>query len=83
MVVIFAPYQILISSCRPHHNQNAHCNSRTLRKRPHKMRRVSVPLQEVVPYESQIAGGLLRGEGWTHLLFGENVLHAILKLRYM
>ena len=80
IVVIFAPYQILIL-CRPHHNENAHY-SRTSRKRPHKMRRGSGPLQEVVAYESRIAGGLVRVEGRTHLLFGENVLHAIFTLQY-
>jgi len=47
------------------------------------MLRVSVRLREVVAYESRIGGGLLRGEGRTHLLFGENVLHAILRLRNM
>ena len=36
-----------------------------------------------VTYENRIAGTLLRGEGRTHLLFGENLLHAILRLRYM
>ena len=66
IVVIFAPYQILIL-CRPHHNENAHY-SRTFRNRPHKMPRVSVRLRKVVAYESCIVGGLLRGEGPTHLL---------------
>ena len=65
IVVIFAPYQILIL-CSPHHRENAHY-SQTSRKRPHKMRRVSGHLREVVAYESRIAGGP------THLLFGENV----------
>ena len=66
IVVIFAPYQILIL-CRPHHNENAHY-SPTFRNRPHKMPRVSVRLRKVVAYESCIVGGLLRVEGPTHLL---------------
>ena len=31
----------------------------------------------VVAYESRTAGGLSRRDVWTHLIFGENVLHAI------
>lgn len=31
----------------------------------------------VVAYESLTAQGLLRGEVWTNLLFGENHLHAV------
>ena len=42
-----------------------------------KMRRVSGRLREVVAYESLTAQGLLRGEVWTNLLFGENLLHAV------
>jgi len=42
-----------------------------------KMRRVSGRLHEVVAYESLTAQGLLRGEVWTNLLFGENLLHAV------
>lgn len=34
-------------------------------------------LREVVAYESLTAQGLLRGEVWTNLLFGENHLHAV------
>ena len=42
------------------------------------MRRVRGRLREVVSYESQTAGGLSREEVLCHLLFEENVLHAIL-----
>ena len=40
-------------------------------------RRVSGRLREEVAYESLTAQGLLRGEVWTNLLFGENHLHAV------
>ena len=40
-----------------------------------KMQRVSGCLQKVATYESF---GLFCEEVWTHLLFGENVLHAII-----
>ena len=33
----------------------------------------------VVAYESRTAGGLLRRDIWTHLIFRENVLHAIFR----
>ena len=52
IVVIFATYQIL-TLCRPHHSENAHYSG-TSRKRPHKMRRVSGHLREVVAYESRL-----------------------------
>ena len=44
------------------------------------MKRVCGRLWEVVVYESQTAGSHFRGEAWTHLLFGVNVLHAIFRL---
>ena len=45
--------------------------------------RVSGRLREVVVYESWTAGGLLRVEVRAHLLFGENVMHAIVRLHCM
>lgn len=42
--------------------------------------RVSGRLREVVVYESWTARGLLRVEVRAHLLFGENVMHAIVRL---
>ena len=40
---------------------------------------LSQPKREelIVAYESRTAGGLVWGEVQTHLLFGENLLHAI------
>ena len=46
------------------------------------MQRASGSLWKVVASKSQTAGGLLLGEVPTHLIFGENVLHAIFMLQY-
>ena len=45
------------------------------------MQRVTGRLQETVACESRTAGGLLRGEVGTHLLFEENVFYAIFWLQ--
>ena len=45
--------------------------------------RVSGRLRQVVVHESWTAGGLLRVEVRAHLLFGQNVMHAIVRLHCM
>ena len=46
------------------------------------MWRVIDRLQEVFVYERRTTGGLLQGKIRTHLLFEENVLHSIFRLKY-
>ena len=48
-----------------------------------KIWRVSGCLQEVMANKGWNTGGLLWGEDQTHLLFGENVLHAIFSLQFI
>ena len=58
-------------------------NSRTSHNRLPNTWRVGGYLQEVSAYESQTAGGLLRGEVQANLFFKENVLHAIFRLQWI
>ena len=53
--------------------RNSFTCSPTSHKRPSKKEEL------VVPYKSRTAGGLSRREVWTHLIFRENVLHAIFR----
>ena len=57
--------------------------SRTSRKPPPKMQRLSGHLREMVAYKNLTTGGLFREEGQTHLLYGRYLLHAMSKLRHV
>ena len=61
----------------------AYSYSRTSRKRPPKMQRLSGRLREVVVYKNRTIGGLFREEVQTHLLYGRYLLHAMSKLRHL
>ena len=54
--------------------------SRTSRKRPPKMQRLSGQLREMVAYMNLTTGGLFREEFQTYLLYGRYLLHAMSKL---
>ena len=56
----------------------ANKNSQTTHKWLLKIQRVGGHLPEVVAYKGRTAGGLLLGEIWKHLPFGENVLETFL-----
>ena len=58
--------------------------SRTSRKRPSKMQRLSADrLREVVAYKNRGTKGLFREEVQTHVLYGRYLMHVMSKLRHV